>query len=429
MRKAMILLAAWQGLLSGEVRTMSLREAVETALKQNPDIALARLDEEKARQAVQVARDPFSPKVGVGSGLAYTYGFPMSIEGAAPSVFQAQASQFLFNRPQSYALAAAKEDVRGATLGAAGKRDEVAYRVAGLYFDAERAGRIGELARKDAEGLEKVLESVRAQVGEGRALPLAEKTAALQLARSRQAAGAIDADRDTAETALALALGFSAEDRVHPKGDERAAPVLPQSQEGAVEDALQNNKDLRRLESQIAARQLEVKGQKAAWLPRVDLVAQYGLFAKFNNYEDYFRKFQRHNGQVGVSFQIPLLKGSGSGAQAAQGQTEVSRLKVELSGARNRIVSDVQRSFRDLQTAEASAEVARLDLELAREQLSVNLAQMEEGRLTLRQVEEAKVTENQKWIAYYDSRYAVERARWAVLRLTGTLTAAIQGMP
>jgi outer membrane protein TolC len=86
---------------------MTLRQAVEAALKQSPDIALARLDEEKARQGVRLARDPFVPRVTVGSGLAYSNGFPMSIEGSAPSVVQAHASAFIFNRPQSFTVAQA----------------------------------------------------------------------------------------------------------------------------------------------------------------------------------------------------------------------------------------------------------------------------------------------------------------------------------
>src|SRR5947209_800848 len=77
---------------------------------------LARLDEVKARQAVRSARDPFFPRLVVGSGLAYSNGFPMSIEGSAPSIVQAQARAFIFNRPQSYQVAVAKENVRGATL-------------------------------------------------------------------------------------------------------------------------------------------------------------------------------------------------------------------------------------------------------------------------------------------------------------------------
>jgi outer membrane protein len=429
MTRTAILSIAAACALHAEVRTMTLRQAVETALKQNPDIALARLDEEKARQAVRVARDPFSPKIGVGSGLAYTYGFPMSIEGSAPSVFQARATRSIFNRPQSYLVAQAKQDARGASLGATGKRDEVVFRVTELFLDAERAARIGTLAAKDAESQEKVLATVEAQVREGRALPLAEKTAALQVARARQASTVLEADRDTAETALALALGFSAEDRVRPVDAPRPPPQMPQSESEALESAMANNKELRRLESQMASRQLEVKSQKAAWLPRVDLVAQYGLFAKFNNYEDYFSKFQRHNGQIGVSFELPILTGTAPAAMAAQSLGEVNRLKVELSTMRNRLVSDLQRSFRDLKTSEASANVARLELELAREQLSVNLAQMEEGRLTLRQVEEARSIENQKWIAFYDAQYAVEKARWSVLHLSGTVLAAVEAMP
>lgn len=408
---------------------MTLRQAVGMAVKQNPDIALARLDEENARQAVRVAKDPFAPRVTVGSGLAYSNGFPMSIEGSAPSIVQAHASQYLFNRPQSFAVAQAKEDVRGAGIGVAGKRDEVAYRTAGLYLDAERAARVGELARKDAASLEKVLETVQALVQEGRALPLAGKQAAFQVARARQITEELEAERETSETALALVLGFSADDRVHPVEEQRPAPALPPSEEQAIQSAMESNKDLRKLQSQIASKGLEARGHNAARLPRVDLVAQYGLFAKFNNYEQYFTKFQRNNGQIGLSFQLPLFTGPGVGAQLAQTQADITHLRIELNNTRNRVSSDLQKSFRDVKKAETAAEVARLDLEVAREQLSVYLAQMQEGRAGLRQVEEARILENDKWIAFYDAQYAMEKARWNVLRLTGDLVAQLEALP
>jgi outer membrane protein TolC len=414
--------------LRAEVRPMTLRQAVEAAIRQNPDIALARLDEEKARQAIRVARGPFSPRVTVGSGLAYSNGFPLSIEGSAPSIVQGQAAQYIFNRPQSFAVAQAKEDARGASLAVVSKRDEVAYRIASLYLDAERAARIGALARKDSESQQKVLETVRAQVSDGRALPLAEKTALYNLARARQIADGLEDDQATAETALAIGLGFSADDRVRPVDEQRTAPPLPQSEEQAIQSALESNKDLRRLESQIVAKELERRGEKSARLPRVDLVAQYGLFAKFNNYQEFFQKFQRNNGQIGVSFQLPLLAGTSVGGQVAQTETDISHLKLELSNTRNRLAADLQQSFRDLRKAGAASDVSRLDLEVAREQLSVTLAQTEEGRATMRQVEEARILENQKWIAFYDAQYAVERARWNVLRLTGELVASVEAM-
>ena len=41
---------------SGQVRTLTLKEAVELASARNPEVAMARLDERKAEQAVRVAR-------------------------------------------------------------------------------------------------------------------------------------------------------------------------------------------------------------------------------------------------------------------------------------------------------------------------------------------------------------------------------------
>src|SRR5437764_15261819 len=102
------LMFKWIGILSvcgalhAEVYKLTLKQAVDRALAQNPDIALARLDEHKAQHAVRIANDPFAPKVGLGSGLAYSSGFPLSIEGSAPAALQARATQFLFNRPQTY---------------------------------------------------------------------------------------------------------------------------------------------------------------------------------------------------------------------------------------------------------------------------------------------------------------------------------------
>jgi outer membrane protein TolC len=415
--------------LAAEVHTMTMRQAVEAAVRQNPEIALARIDEQVAQQAVRVARDPFTPKIVVGSGLAKTFGFPMSISGAAPSVVQAQASQFLFNRQQNYIVAQAKENARGASLGTLAKRDEVAWKVATLFLDAERAGRVADLAKKELESLEKVERAIQAGVGEGRELPLTAKRAALSVAKARQAIEAIDADRATAETALAMALGMGPDNRVQPAGEERPSPTAPASEDDALQAALAANKELRVLQSRISAKELEIRSEKATRYPRIDLVAQYGLFAKFNNYEDYFRRFERHNGQLGASFQIPIATGPGVHAAVSQHQLNISRLRLEVSERRNRITADLRQSYADIRKAESAREVARLDLEVAREQLSVNLALMQEGRLTLRLVEESRVAESDKWIAFYDAQYTVERARLALARITGDLIAQVQGLP
>ena len=100
-----------------------------------------------------------------------------------------------------------------------------------------------------------------------------------------------------------------------------------------------------------------------------------------------------------------------------------------MTSARNRIAADIQESFREVRKAETAANVARLDLEVARAQLDVTLAQMREGRAPLRQVEEARLLENDKWMAFHDAQFTVEKARWNVLRFTGGLLPAIASLP
>src|SRR5580700_10856776 len=87
--------------LPAETHTLSLKQAVARALTQNPEVVMARLDEAKASLGVRLATSPFTPHLGVGTGLAYTNGFPLSIEGAAPAAFQARGNEYLFNKPQS----------------------------------------------------------------------------------------------------------------------------------------------------------------------------------------------------------------------------------------------------------------------------------------------------------------------------------------
>src|SRR6185437_9313393 len=129
-------------LILAETHTLTLKQAVARALAQNPEVLMARLDEAKASLGVRVARSPFTPRLGVGSGVAYSNGFPLSIEGSAPAAFEAKGNAYLFNMPQHYAIQQAKETARGANIASGEKSDEIAYRVASLYIDADRAGRL-----------------------------------------------------------------------------------------------------------------------------------------------------------------------------------------------------------------------------------------------------------------------------------------------
>ncbi len=423
--KRTLLLVFAIGAASAEVHPLTLRQAVETALRENPDVVLARLDEQRALAGIRVAKDPFQPKVFAGSGDAYTWGYPGSIEGAAPAIVQTRTDMSLFNRPKSYELARAKENARGAAIGVQSKSEEAAYQTASAFLDTQQMLHSVQSLRLEVESLERVSGATKLRVEEGRELPLENKRIAVDLARARQRSESLTGDLDYSQASLAVVLGYSAGDRVQPLDDDRTLPEIPETEQAARDLALQNSHEIRRLESELQAKGFELREYRSARLPVVDLVAQYSLFDK-SIYQSYFTHIQRNNGQLGVSVQIPLLIGSASKGLLSQAETDVLQLRAQISQMRNRIALETEKSYQDLKKAQGASEVAKLDLDYAREQVSVLLAQLDEGRIPRQRVDDARLNEQEKWIAFYDAQHTQEKARLNVLRQTGTLLASLR---
>jgi len=408
-----------------ETRALTLRQAVDIALKENPDLVLARLDEQKAQDAVRIAKDPFVPKLYAGSGLAKVWGYPSSIEGAAPSIVQTRTDMALFNRSKSFELARVRENARGASITTQSKSDEIAYQTAALFLDTQQIARSVQALKPETESLQRVSEAVQLRIDEGRALPIERKRVAADLARAQQRYEAAASDLEYAQASLAVVLGYPAGDRVQPLDGDGKPTEVPDSEQAAREQALQNNKELRRLESQMQAKGFEVREYQSARWPVVDLVAQYALFAK-SNYQAFFTNVQRNNAELGVAITIPILTGAAAKGLASQAQLDILELRAQMNQTRNRIELDTQKSYRDLQKAGSTQNVARLDLDYAREQVSVLLSQLGEGRATQQQVDDARLNEQEKWIVFYEAQHSVEKARLALLRQTGTLLAALR---
>jgi outer membrane protein TolC len=154
-------------------------------------------------------------------------------------------------------------------------------------------------------------------------------------------------------------------------------------------------------------------------------VAQYSLFAK-STYQAYFGKFQRNNAQLGFDIEMPLLLGSASSALAAQAEADVEKLRQQVKLERDRVSLEARRAYAQLKDLQDARNLAKLDLEVSREQLSVLLAQMDEGRATSQQVDLARVEEEEKWMTYYAAERDLETARLQMLKQSGGLLAALQ---
>ncbi len=411
---------------NSEPRTLTLKQAVALALEQNPQVALARLDEQRAQLEVRVLQEPILPKVVAGSGLAYTYGMPMSVEGSAPTIIQVRAIRSLWDPVRGLQIAKAKEDARGMGVESAIVREDVALKAAVLFLDLERTQRALGLARLQVEHMQRVEAGVRLRIEDGRQLPIDGKRAAVNVMQARRRVTASETNLEAHSLALAQALGLDPGQGVRAALEQRETMPLPSGEDEAVAGALSASRELRKLESDLAAKNLEARAHRAGRWPKVDLIAQYGLLSKFNNYEDYFNKFQRHNAQIGASFQIPIFGDHIGSTRAAQADVEARRVGLLARQTRARLESDTRGAWQRIRDAEAGHDLARMDLDLAREQVTVLLAQLEEGKATLQQVEQARFEEQEKWLGLYEAAALLERMRLNLLRHTEMLAAALK---
>src|SRR5260370_8046056 len=76
---------------------LAFRRAIDLALRHSTTMAIATADQVRAHSAVVAGRNLFMPRVELVSGAAWTYGYPLSIEGSAPTIFNVTPQQFLYN--------------------------------------------------------------------------------------------------------------------------------------------------------------------------------------------------------------------------------------------------------------------------------------------------------------------------------------------
>src|SRR5580658_182596 len=233
---------------AAQTKTLTLRQALDLALQQNPDMVIARLDQQKARDQVTINKDPYSPKVTAGSGLAWTYGFPSSIDGSAPSIVQARTNMALYDKPQSYLVAQAKETLRGAGISLDQRQAEVVYRVASLFIDAENAARGLDAAKQEEANLARVRQLTQTRVDEEQVLAIESRKATVAEKEAAHRVETFNRDLSLAERSLGSALGLAPGDRVHAADAPLPALDPPISQDEAIAAVLDNSPEVKRLE-------------------------------------------------------------------------------------------------------------------------------------------------------------------------------------
>jgi outer membrane protein len=403
---------------------LTLKQAVNQAIRNSRDLALARIQQTITEKAAGLNRADFLPNLYGGSGAAYTNGMPQTPGGQAPSIFSVSYIQTLFNPPLRGQLKAAEERARGQQSNVEAVRDSVILRAASAYLELAKTRHALELMRRQREGAQKILDLTRDRAGAGLELPIEITRAQLQSARIEQRILQLEGAEDSLDDELHNMLGLQPDQRI-----EVAAEELPGGLDQPVPElvhlALANNAAVKQAESEQRARHFRLDGERGGRFPTLDLVGQYSILSRINNYDQFFKKFQRHNFNFGVQVNIPILSARTNSA-VSFAQTDLNAAELDLKNKRGLLELEVRREARRTREMEAGREVARLELQLAQQNLAVLQAQFQEGRLNLRDLERARIEENDKWMAFLDAEFERQRAQLELMRTTGQLAKAFQ---
>jgi outer membrane protein TolC len=423
---------------------VSLKRIVELALSHATGDAIAAADEQHAWASYRELRNNYIPQVSTGAGLGYSYGFPLALEGSAPSLFNINAQSALLNPALRDFVRAAKADSAVASLKRKDERNQIIQDAALSYAElAKWEQRLGRLREAEAAA-NKMQSAVAERVKEGIDSELEGTKARLSAARVRLRIAEAEGAADVLREHLSKLTGLPG---ANLQTDAASIPVPPAvvASEEAPKEAAASSPSVQAALEHARAQYLRAQGEHKSLRPSVDFAAQYALLSKFNNYQNYYtpskpcvtslgqflcvaNNFQQNNATVGVSIRFPLFNASQrSRAQAADAEALKARNQAEAS--RNQVSEETLRLRRSVAQMQAARDVAQLEYEIAERTLTAVHTRMDAGTSTLHDLDEAQSQVSERFIALQDVSFELERSQLGVLRSTGDLEKWALGTP
>jgi outer membrane protein TolC len=427
---------------------VSLKRVVELALTHATGAAIIAADEAHATASYQELHNNYIPQLSTGAGLGYSYGFPLALEGSAPSLFNVNAQSALLNPALRDFVRAAKVDSAAAALKTKDQRNQIIQDAALSYAELCKWDlRLARLRETEAAA-SKTQTAVAERVKEGIDSELDGTKARLSAARVRlriaEAQGAADVLREH----LSKLTGIPP---ANIQTDPDSVPAPPPAvsaespNEDAAKDATASNPSVQAAVEHARAQYLRAQGEHKSLWPSIDFAAQYALLSRFNNYQNYYipsrpctpttvevlcvtSSFQQNNATIGISVRFPLFNAP-QRSRARAADADAVKATKQAEAARNQVSEETLRLRRSVAQMQAACEVAQLEDEIAEKNLIAVQTRIDAGTATLHDLDDARSQSSERFIALQDVSFELERSQLGVLRSTGDLEKWALGTP
>jgi outer membrane protein len=353
---------------------LTLRDAVQLALKQNPQVILANLGVAESQQERNIAKSALLPQLSARGAeqmnrvnLEASIGlrFPGFAQHVGPYRFEQVGANFempVFDLTLWRRYRASAFGVEGSRAEEVNVREESILLVVSQYLGSQRATADVQAAQSRVD-LAQALYTQAADLqrsGVGTGIDTLRANVQLQNEKQR-----LIVARTALETSL---FGLGRLLNVNPRTPvELADPVsffdTPAANvEQTLERAWQSRPELRRIAAQQQRAEIELRAAGDVRLPRLSVS---GFWAE-----------QGLNGSTAIpvytyvaAVEMPLFTGGRIQAERARAEIAIRQLKQQEQTVRNQIALDVKTAVAHLASARSEVDVANLGIQLARQEV------------------------------------------------------------
>ena len=397
---------------------VSFYTVVDLALRNSTAVRINSAEVQRAEASVMEGVAAYKPSFSVGSSLGYSYGFPVG----QPSIYSVSAQSLAFSFSQPDYIRSARSALLAAQLKLKDMRQQVILDAGLDYIELasvnqqitaldQETGFVQRLVaiedqRVDA-GVDRKVELTQARLtGAQIALRRLHLVDQADLVRARLAhlTGLKPDDLATQPESIPVAPGISQLNAVPDNSGVQAAYASARSKQYVAHgDARQNNR------------------------PTFVFGGEYNRYAKFNNYSEYYLRFQHNNFNVGVQIVLPLFdatrraKAKGSSAEAVEATAQADQVRDQADEQ----MLQLQKSVAELTAQET---VAELQNELAQDQLDAISAQLQMGSGSAggtaplpKDEQAARIGERSRFVDMLETQFQLTQARLSLLRTMGRI--------
>jgi outer membrane protein TolC len=430
------LLCLW-GMAAAAQDSLTLRQAINRALGESPEAAIARAGSQEAKSGATLARTALLPQLGFtedisrGDDPVYAFGYKLRQNRFTQADFSLSA----LNQPQpignfstrfsgswmAFDSFKTQKQIHRADLfkesaasSAKATDQQIVFRVVGAYQSVLYAQRAIDVAQHEQQTAAALLTSVDDHVKAGLAVESDRMSAQVNVAARKQELIAAQGDLELAWAQLREAMGVPDLKTSDLRPIEaHTFPQLPIEQEVAT--ALKARPDLTAMGQAQAGQASAVGAAKSDFGPRV---------STYGNWEEDRGSLSSSGGNnwvAGVQISLDILP-LGKRAQLAKENAAKQRIDAQLAAYQQHVRLQVSQAHIHRQTATLSIETARAAMDQSAESLRILKNRYDAGLATITDLLRAEDAERQSQNNYWHAVYGNTMAYTELLYATGTLT-------